>query len=148
MNTDWQTLMTVVPTALSASLYSMTQLTFEAAMARRRAGRDLPVIPWVSVLKPLAGVDDVAFCAEPAEPGLVARAHMGWSVLVAAAAPRPRRARARGGRAAPGGGDALVLGGRVREPEGGVEGKRILAGEGVGAFSCDQAGTRRERVST
>jgi len=58
MDTDWQTLMTVVPTALSASLYSMTRLTFEAAMARRRAARDLPVMPWVSILKPIAGVDD------------------------------------------------------------------------------------------
>ena len=34
MDMDWQTLVTVVPTALSASLYSMTQLTFSSAMRR------------------------------------------------------------------------------------------------------------------
>lgn len=56
---DWQTLATVLPTLASATLYSATQTTFLWAMRRRRAAPPLLSIrPWVSILKPVAGVDD------------------------------------------------------------------------------------------
>lgn len=54
---DWQILTTVLPTAISASLYCAAQTTFCWSM-RRRAPHVPAVTPWVSILKPLAGVDD------------------------------------------------------------------------------------------
>jgi ceramide glucosyltransferase len=55
---DWSTLLTVLPTALSASLYAMMHITFLATTSRRRAPPLPAARPLVSVLKPLAGVDD------------------------------------------------------------------------------------------
>lgn len=55
---DWQTLVTVLPIAASASLYAMVCTTFLWAMLRRRPAPPLAVRPWVSILKPVAGADD------------------------------------------------------------------------------------------
>ena len=55
---DWNTVSTVVPTALSATLYAVAHTAFLGAMARRKAPPLLSVHPWVSILKPIAGVDD------------------------------------------------------------------------------------------
>jgi ceramide glucosyltransferase len=55
---EWQTLATVLPTAVSATLYALTQSSFLWAM-RGRGGAPLPPVrPWVSILKPIAGADD------------------------------------------------------------------------------------------
>jgi ceramide glucosyltransferase len=55
---DWQTLTTVLPTAVSASLYSLVCTTFLWVMLRRRAAPPPAIRPWVSILKPIAGADD------------------------------------------------------------------------------------------
>jgi ceramide glucosyltransferase len=55
---DWNTASTVVPTALSATLYAVAHTAFLAAMARKKALPLLTVRPWVSILKPIAGADD------------------------------------------------------------------------------------------
>ncbi len=55
---DWQTLGTVLPTAISASLYALVCTTFLWAMRSRRPAPAPPVRPWVSILKPIAGTDD------------------------------------------------------------------------------------------
>ncbi len=55
---DWQTLTTVLPTAISASLYAIASTTFLASMLRRRPVPRLTVHPRVSILKPVAGADD------------------------------------------------------------------------------------------
>jgi len=55
---DWQTLTTVLPTAISASLYAVVCTTFLWTMLRRRPSPPLAVRPWVSILKPVAGADD------------------------------------------------------------------------------------------
>jgi ceramide glucosyltransferase len=58
---DWQTLGTVLPTAFSATFYSMVCTTFFWSMlGRRRIKRTMTVRarPWVTILKPVAGADD------------------------------------------------------------------------------------------
>ncbi len=55
---DWNTVSTVVPTALSATFYVAAHTAFLTAMARRKAPPLLSVRPWVSILKPIAGADD------------------------------------------------------------------------------------------
>ncbi len=58
--TDWQTIGTVLPTAVSATLYALVCTAFLWAMRRRRRrAAGLPTVrPWVSILKPVAGADD------------------------------------------------------------------------------------------
>jgi ceramide glucosyltransferase len=54
----WQTLLTALPTALSAALFSKAYLGYAAARARP-VPMELPEpAPWVSILKPVAGRDD------------------------------------------------------------------------------------------
>ncbi len=55
---DWNTVSTVVPTALSATLHAVAHTAFLVAMARKKAPPLLTVRPWVSILKPIAGADD------------------------------------------------------------------------------------------
>lgn len=55
---DWNTVSTVVPTALSATLYAVAHTAFLTAMVRKKAPPLLSVRPWVSILKPIAGADD------------------------------------------------------------------------------------------
>ncbi|WP_437484930.1 glycosyltransferase [Sorangium sp. So ce1014] len=61
---DWGALATVAPTALSSTLYATLQASFLWRIGRRRleaprgAPRPLAATPVVSVLKPVAGVDD------------------------------------------------------------------------------------------
>ena len=55
---DWQTLVTVLPTAISASLYALVSTTFFWSMLRRRSAPEPSVCPRVSILKPVAGADD------------------------------------------------------------------------------------------
>jgi ceramide glucosyltransferase len=55
---EWQTLTTVLPTAASASIYAVVCTTFLWSMRRRRAEPPLAERPYVSILKPIAGVDD------------------------------------------------------------------------------------------
>lgn len=57
---NWQTLLTIAPTALSASFYTTTHITFLCAMkSRRKSSLPAPAErPFVSILKPVAGVDD------------------------------------------------------------------------------------------
>ena len=55
---DWNTVSTVVPTALSATFYAVAHTAFLTAMARKKATPVLSVRPWVSILKPIAGADD------------------------------------------------------------------------------------------
>ncbi len=55
---DWNTVSTVVPTAVSATFYAAAHTAFLAAMARKKATSLLSVRPWVSILKPIAGADD------------------------------------------------------------------------------------------
>jgi ceramide glucosyltransferase len=55
---DWIKLTTVLPTAVSASFYVGTHTVFLWTMLRRRPAPLLSVRPWVSVLKPLSGLDD------------------------------------------------------------------------------------------
>lgn len=55
---DWNTVSTVVPTAVSATFYAAAHTAFLTAMARKKATPLLSVRPWVSILKPIAGVDD------------------------------------------------------------------------------------------
>ena len=55
---DWNTVATVVPTAVSATFYAVAHTAFLVAMARKKAAPLLSVRPWVSILKPIAGVDD------------------------------------------------------------------------------------------
>ncbi len=55
---DWNTLSTLLPTALSATLYTATQTMFLGRMIRKRP-RAMPALrPWVSILKPVAGLDE------------------------------------------------------------------------------------------
>jgi ceramide glucosyltransferase len=55
---DLQTLALVLPTALSASLYTFVHSSFAWSLLRRRPAGPPTVRPWVSVLKPVAGADD------------------------------------------------------------------------------------------
>ncbi len=55
---DWNTVSTVLPTAVSASVYAVAHTAFLGAMVRRKAPPLLQVHPWVSILKPIAGADD------------------------------------------------------------------------------------------
>jgi ceramide glucosyltransferase len=55
---DWNTVSTVVPTALSATFYAVAHTAFLRAMVRKKAPPLLSVRPWVSILKPIAGADD------------------------------------------------------------------------------------------
>jgi ceramide glucosyltransferase len=55
---DWNTVSTVVPTALSATVYAVAHTAFLGAMARKKAPPLLSVRPWISILKPIAGADD------------------------------------------------------------------------------------------
>lgn len=55
---DWNTVSTVVPTALSATFYAVAHTAFLTAMVRKKAPPLLSVRPWVSILKPIAGADD------------------------------------------------------------------------------------------
>src|SRR4051812_9400834 len=55
---DWNTVSTVIPTALSASVYVVAHTAFLATMRRTAQPPVLSVHPWVSILKPIAGVDD------------------------------------------------------------------------------------------
>lgn len=55
---DWQTLVTVLPTAASATLYTLVQSSFIWSVARAPRAPLPSVRPWVSVLKPVAGADD------------------------------------------------------------------------------------------
>lgn len=58
---DWGALATIAPTALSSTLYAAIQASFLVRVGRHRlrALRDAPcATPFVSILKPVAGVDD------------------------------------------------------------------------------------------
>lgn len=55
---EWTSLATLAPTALSALLYAFVQGTFVHAVSRAPTGARAPVRPWVSILKPVAGLDD------------------------------------------------------------------------------------------
>ena len=55
---DWQTLVTVLPTAASATLYTLVQSSFIWSVGRAPRAPLPSVRPWVSVLKPVAGADD------------------------------------------------------------------------------------------
>lgn len=55
---DWNTLLTVLPTALSATLYAATQTMFLGRMIRKRPSTMPALRPWVSILKPIAGLDE------------------------------------------------------------------------------------------
>jgi ceramide glucosyltransferase len=55
---DWNTVATVVPTAVSSTFYAVAHTAFLGAMARKRPAPLLSVRPWVSILKPIAGADD------------------------------------------------------------------------------------------
>jgi ceramide glucosyltransferase len=55
---NWQSLITVLPTAVSAGFFATTHLTFAAAMARKHVGAIPSPAPRVSVLKPVAGRDE------------------------------------------------------------------------------------------
>ncbi|WP_218060803.1 hypothetical protein, partial [Aeromonas sp. EERV15] len=60
---DWGHLATVAPTALSSTIYATLQASFHWRIARhrsraRRAPPPLGATPVVSLLKPVAGVDD------------------------------------------------------------------------------------------
>lgn len=55
---DWQTTATVLPTAVSAALYTLVQSSFLASLALHRPAPRPSVRPWVSILKPLAGADE------------------------------------------------------------------------------------------
>ncbi len=55
---DWQTPLTVLPTAIAASLFSLSHVTFLSSMSRRQAPLLPQVHPWVSILKPVAGADE------------------------------------------------------------------------------------------
>jgi ceramide glucosyltransferase len=55
---NWQSLITVLPTAVSAAFFATTHLTFAAAMARKSDSTMPSPAPRVSVLKPVAGRDE------------------------------------------------------------------------------------------
>lgn len=55
---DLPTLATVLPTAVSATLYTLVQSSFAVTLLRRRPSAPPAVRPWVSILKPVAGADD------------------------------------------------------------------------------------------
>ncbi|MFT3766069.1 MAG: glycosyltransferase [Minicystis sp.] len=55
---DIPTLATVLPTAISATLYTLVQSSFVWSLSRRRPAPAPSVRPWVSILKPVAGADD------------------------------------------------------------------------------------------
>ena len=54
----WQTLSIVVPTAISAAVYAGAQTSFAWTMLRRKRLAKPRMYPRVSLLKPMAGVDD------------------------------------------------------------------------------------------
>ena len=55
---DLQTLATVLPTAISATLYTLVQSALAWSLGRRRPAPRPAVRPWISILKPVAGADD------------------------------------------------------------------------------------------
>jgi ceramide glucosyltransferase len=55
---DLQTLATVSPTAISATLFTLVQSSFAWSLLRRPPVSPPAVRPWVSILKPVAGADD------------------------------------------------------------------------------------------
>lgn len=55
---NWQSLLTVLPTAVSAGFFTTTHLTFSAAMARKGESKLPSPAPRVSILKPVAGRDE------------------------------------------------------------------------------------------
>ncbi len=56
---DWETYATVLLPAASAALYATVQASFLLTMRTRSKEAPIPrVRPWVSVLKPISGVDD------------------------------------------------------------------------------------------
>ncbi len=55
---SWQSLLTVLPTAVSAGFFATTHLIFAAAMARKSPAEIPSPAPRVSVLKPVAGRDE------------------------------------------------------------------------------------------
>ena len=54
---NWHSLLTVLPTAVSAGFFATTHLTFAAAMGRKSAAEIPSPAPRVSILKPVAGRD-------------------------------------------------------------------------------------------
>jgi ceramide glucosyltransferase len=55
---DWQTTATVIPTAVSAAIYTLVQSSFLTSLALHKTAPQPAVRPWVSILKPLAGADE------------------------------------------------------------------------------------------
>jgi ceramide glucosyltransferase len=55
---EWTSLATLAPTALSTLLYTFIQGTYIGALRKTPRISPAPVRPWVSILKPIAGLDD------------------------------------------------------------------------------------------
>ena len=55
---EWTSLATLAPTALSTLLYTFVQGTYVGTLWRAPRVGPAPVRPWVSILKPIAGLDD------------------------------------------------------------------------------------------